>query len=143
MKRAEQLPRTAPLAIYIRVALRRFSPTSNSKKPKQYQAKTPATRVGEQPGGAGSSALPSTTFPSRSSPLELAYACEMASRRPGGAGVAEGDDDPAPPEPQPAAAAVRRGAPLHPPAFQLMLLGAIVIIGAAAAPLPLPRLCWK
>jgi len=64
----------------------------------------------------------------------------MASRRPGGAGVAEGDDDPAPPEPQPAAAAVRRGAPLHPPAFQLMLLGAIVIIGAAAAPLPLPRL---
>jgi len=61
----------------------------------------------------------------------------MASRRPGGAGVAEGDDDPAPPEPQPA---VRRGAPLHPPAFQLMLLGAIAIIGAAAAPLPLPRL---
>jgi len=60
----------------------------------------------------------------------------MASRR-GGAGVEEGD--PAP-EPQPPAAAVRRGAPLHPPAFQLMLLAAIVIIGAAAAPLPLPRL---
>ena len=38
----------------------------------------------------------------------------MASRRPGGAGVAEGH--PAPTEPQPAAAAVRRGAPLHPPA---------------------------
>ncbi|RLM77990.1 hypothetical protein C2845_PM12G19510 [Panicum miliaceum] len=60
----------------------------------------------------------------------------MASRR-GGTGA--DDHDPAP-EPQPAAAAVRRGAPLHPPAFQLMLLGAVVIIGAAAAPLPLPRL---
>ncbi|CAL4886876.1 unnamed protein product [Urochloa decumbens] len=61
----------------------------------------------------------------------------MASRE--GAGTE--DDDPAPPEPQPrAAAVVRRGAPLHPPALQLMLLGAIVIIGAGAAPLPLPRL---
>ena len=40
------------------------------------------------------------------------------------------------PEPQPA---VRRG-PLRLSAFQLMLFGATVIIGAAAAPVPLHRL---
>ncbi|CAL5057301.1 unnamed protein product [Urochloa decumbens] len=59
----------------------------------------------------------------------------MASR--GGSGV---EDDDHAPEQQPPAAVVRRGAPLHPPALQLMLFGAIVIIGAGAAPLPLPRL---
>ncbi|KAL6634687.1 hypothetical protein ACP70R_027358 [Stipagrostis hirtigluma subsp. patula] len=58
---------------------------------------------------------------------------------PKGTGIKE---DPAP-ERQPAAAGVRRGGPLRVSAVLLMLFGATVIIGAAAAgpvPVPSPRL---